>query len=46
MFRFQIVGRLKREVPTETPTVPTFLRLPLRKSLLSYLTFRHRASSI
>lgn len=36
-FRFQIVGRLKREVPTENPTVPTFLRLPPRKSLLSHL---------
>jgi hypothetical protein len=37
MFRFQIVGRFKREVPTENPTAPTFLRLPPRKSLVSHL---------
>jgi len=37
MFRFQIVGRLRREVLTESPTLPTFLWFPPRKSVLLHL---------
>jgi hypothetical protein len=48
MFRFQIVGLLRKEVPTENPTVPTILRFSPRQSLLShlYIMFFGRQSGV